>query len=156
MAMDEVRVGGICPKCGKIITSISKKTIKGKTYVYVYHGRSSCYLGPAGASASTSTTPPAARKTARQSPRQSPRASASQQAAPTPSLDEIIEKITEKVMEKIQASLAQQQQALQQRLQQQYTQLIRIVTANDAKRTRGKVYVPREWIGKKVRIEPID
>ena len=142
--MAEIKVGDICPKCGQKITSISHKVIKGRVYLYVYHGRASCYLGPAGASPNASTPAgPAPR------PRIKNPANRSRIMAPKTDslrLDEIVEKITEKVVERVREAI-------------QYGQpnaIVRTVTPNDRSRTRGKVYVPGGWIGKKVRVELIE
>ncbi|RLE83297.1 MAG: hypothetical protein DRJ67_12480 [Thermoprotei archaeon] len=41
-----VRVGDYCPRCGRLITSLSVKRRGRRSYLYAYHGSSCCYLGP--------------------------------------------------------------------------------------------------------------
>jgi len=40
--------GEVCPRCGKRVSSFGIKTIRGRRYLFAYHGNRPCYLGPEG------------------------------------------------------------------------------------------------------------
>jgi len=150
-AYGDLKVGDRCPKCGAVITSLSVKVIKGKPYLYAYHGDTSCYLGPA----TTARVGPAIavnRKPAS-------RVASSEQTQPPQQqlqLDAVLAELrglSAKVDALAQAVTSLAQSAKPQ-AEESGTGIEAVVTKNDPK--RGKVYVPVEWVGKRVKIQLLE
>jgi len=167
----DLKVGDKCPKCGAIITSLSVKTIKGKEYLYAYHGDRSCYLGPATAQARRAprratreapregTSPPAPvvphGEFARAAPARTPDV-----ASQAPRLDALLAELRglnarlDALSETIIDLFEDIKQRDQPKAEEAGTSLIRTVTRSDSR--RGKVYLPKEWIGRKVKVTLIE
>jgi len=143
-AYGDLRVGMPCPKCGATITSLSVKTIKGREYLYAYHGDKSCYLGPATAA----TTGPAEGVNRRGV---SPRVNhtASQQLR----LDEVLAELRglNARLDALAETIIDLVSDLRERDREAGTYLIRTVTRSDSR--RGKVHLPVEWVGRKVKVQ---
>jgi len=146
-----IKVGDRCPKCGAVITSLSVKTIKGREYLYAYHADRSCYLGPATAVA-TGPAEGVNRHTVsrgvNREPQQQPRLDdlLSELRGLNARLDALAETVID-LMEDI-------KQRDQPEAEEAGTYLIRTVTRSDSR--RGKVHLPVEWVGKKVKVTIIE
>jgi len=146
-----LKVGDKCPKCGQIITSLSVKTIKGKPYLYAYHGDKSCYLGPATAVATGPAEGVNRHTVSRGVNRPQP-----QQVR----LDDVIAELRglnarlDALAETIINLISDVKERDQPKAEESGTSLVRVVTRSDSR--RGKVHLPAGWIGKKVKVTIIE
>jgi len=167
----DLKVGMPCPKCGAIITSLSVKTIKGKEYLYAYHGDRSCYLGPATAQARRArprepgkAPPEGVSRLAPVVPHGEPARAAPApphaSAEAPPRLDALLAELRglnariDALSETIIDLMEDIKQRDREAGEKQGTSLVRVVTRSDSR--RGKVHLPASWIGKKVKVTIVE
>jgi len=142
-----LKVGDRCPKCGAVITSLSVKTIKGREYLYAYHGDRSCYLGPASGPAQSVNRHTVSPRVNRE-PQQQAR------------LDDVIAELRglnarlDALAETLIDLVSDLKERDQPKAEEAGTSLVRVVTRSDSR--RGKVHLPVEWVGKKVKVTLIE
>jgi len=139
----DLRVGMPCPKCGATITSLSVKTIKGNAYLYAYHGDRSCYLGPASGPAQSVNRREVNRTASRPQPQQ---LQLDQLLAELRGLNARLDALSETIIDLV--------SDLRERDREQGTSIVRVVTRSDQR--RGKVHLPVEWVGRKVKVTLVE